>query len=206
MNLKVYSTRNGLYQGFLRSLYDSGIILSEIKIETSDSHLSYPDRFPENVVDYNSSNIWTSCESRTYNQYISIELKNYFLDISAYALGFMGGNYPMSWDFSVSSNGKDWIVLHEPRKSHELENIRGKIFPVKRSFVRFFKWTNKGPNSGNTAFYIYKLDLYGSAVKCTDDDNCKNVPHIEIPTICYRERKNYFIFVIPSFIIGDLSL
>ena len=130
-------------------------------------------------------------QSPIINIYISIEIKNFFLDISAYAIGHYGENHPVNWDFSVSSNGDDWVVLHSPRDSEELDNKKGVIFEVNRSFVRFFKWTNKGPNYNglNTELYISKVDLYGSAIKCTAEENCKNVPHIEKLTICYKERK-----------------
>ena len=200
MNLKVYSTKNGLYHGFLRSLFDEGIILSHININNSESNHLHPDRKPEVVVDYNASfgSCWTSESSDEYNQFYSIELKDYFLDISAYAIGHPNVNYPVDWDFSVSTNGEDWITLHQPRSNHDLKDTNGKIFHVKRSFVRYFKWTNKGPNNNgaNQDFYITKVDLYGSAVKCTQEENCKNVPHIEIPTICYKAKQPNFIYMI----------
>ena len=203
MNLKVYSTRRGLYQGFLRSLFDEGIILSELVFRTSGKS-DYSERVPENVVNYSSELYWTSEYSDSYDQYISIEIKNYFLDISAYAIGHNGYQHPVSWDFSVSSNGEDWVVLHSPRDSEELDSKNGVIFNVNRSFVRFFKWTNKGPNyGGNKCLYIRYVDLYGSVVKCTEEENCKNVPHIEKPTICFGERKNYYVFIITSFIFSN---
>ena len=198
MNLQVFSTRNGLFNGFLRSLFDAGTLYSHININTSGSSPLYSDRFPENVVNYSSDLCWTSDDSDEYDQFLSIELKDCFIDISAYALIHKDVNYPVNWDFSVSSDGKEWIVLHNPRNSTELSDMRGKIFHVNRSFVRFVKWTNKGSNNNgqNNQLYITKVDLYGSVVKCTEEDNCKNVPHIELPTVCFQKTQHYHILII----------
>ena len=71
MNLNVYSTKRGLYKGFLRSLFDKGIIQSELVFRTSGKS-NYLERIPENVVDYSSNLYWTSEYSESYNQYIYI--------------------------------------------------------------------------------------------------------------------------------------
>ena len=72
MNLKTYSTRNGLFHGFLRYLFDIGIVLSELKFNDTRNHL-HPERIPENVVNYSSDLFLTSKFSETYDQFISIE-------------------------------------------------------------------------------------------------------------------------------------
>ena len=192
-----FGTNRGLFQGFLRYIADNNMI-NDLNI--TSSKIYQPDRVPQNVIDYSSSTPFTADNDVNLNQYIQIELKKYFLGISAYALGYSDDNYPGGWDFSVSIDGINWKTLHTPRDQDELYGVTGLIYKVRpKGYARFFKWTYKQLNANVTtwtAFYIRYLDLYGDVLKC--QDNCALFPHVDK---CTKVTKHSFCFNILSFMI-----
>ena len=179
---KEFSTRRGFFQGYLRHISDNNEVNNEL-IFTESGHFK-DDRLPENVVK-NDDSMWTSENNVTFGQWIQIELKNTILDISAYGIGHGSDNYPKEFDFSVSFDGKIWKKIHTHEESNDLKGVKGKIYKVKRTTARYFKWTNRGNNGNpetNNAFYISYLDFYGIVYKCNDDFGCSFFPHLQQKT------------------------
>ena len=131
---------------------------------------------------------------RNYGQWIQIELKNTILDISAYAIGYGGENHPKTFDFSISYDGVNWKTVHTHPESDDLYLIDGKIYKVKRTNARFFKWTNRGEPR---YFYIATLDLYGTVYSCNPDFDCSFFPHLPKKTKSERhfQLSNFFVFI-----------
>ena len=192
-----FSTSRGLFHGFLRYIVDNNMI-NDLNITSSQIYLK--ERVPQNVVDYESNSTFTADNDCDLNQYIQIELKNHFIDISAYALGYFEANYPGGWDFSVSLDGINWKTLHTPRDQNELYGVTGLIYKMKhKGYARFFKWTHKQVNVNVTtwcAFYIMFIDLYGDVIKC--QDNCAMFPRFDK---CTKSNNCRFCFHILTFIV-----
>ena len=195
MNLVNFPLKKQKFQGFFRHLYDAELTSSLLKFNTSGYS---EDRKPENIVNY-SGGFYTSNYDSSYGQFVSIELQNMYFDINAYEIESNGPNFPLDWDFSVSHDGKNWIDLHKPRGETSLNGSSGELFKIKGGFAKFFKWTNRGPNNNglNNCFYIGKVDIYGSMVKCNTKVSCNIVPHI-IPRTFFHFKIQYITFIFIS--------
>ena len=191
---RYYSEREGLFKGFLYHLYNEGLL--ELINVTSSGHVQ--DRVVSNIVNFTSgSNIWTSESNPEYGQWAMIELKNHFIDISSYAIGYSRVNHPRSWDFSISMDGINWKIMHSLRESLVLNGTKGVIFKVKRYTARYLKWTNRGYNSDNRHFYVDNVDVYGNVIRC--DEDCTLFPHfINSCNHCNVKKSNqiYYYFLI----------
>ena len=193
--MRQYSTYAGLYRGLLYNLVKTNKNTS-IKLTSSGNAPYYPERVVENIIDYDNPNSrFTSTTSAEYGQWVQVELKDRFIDLNAYALGYNGGNYPRHWDINVSMDGKEWNMPHVIRDNDD--SLNGHIFKFSKhiGFIRFFKITNKGDNSEpkHTDFYLSNVDIYGNVVEC--NNNCTVLPHIYFSNNrCKSKRINFLFF------------
>ena len=173
--MKQYSTTAGLYRGLLYNLVKSGK-KSSIALTSSET---YENRVIDNIIDFDHSNLFTSTSNSEYGQWAQVELKDRYIDLYAYALGFDGENYPRSWDILVSTDGKEWITPDVVRNCDDA--YYGHIFKFSKhiGFIRFLKIINRGMNgiatNSNTRLYLTNVDIYGNTIKCIT--NCTIFPH-----------------------------
>ena len=205
--IKEFSSTRGFFQGFLRFLSDNNKVDNELVFTQSGQLL--PDRNPENVLINNNSYVWTSEQNENFGQWIQIELKNTIFDISAYAIGHNGEDYPKTFNFSVSFDGVNWTTLHRLENSDDLKDVQGRIYNVERVNARFFKWINGGNNASPiletnpniNCFYISNLDLYGTVISCDSNFGCSFFPHIPKKTFNLKFHKINFILLTIIFIM-----
>ena len=183
----MFSVKNGLNQGIIRDI-NNNEKLDVIIVDASGSSNDYP---KTSIIDFSHSNYWRSDSSQSYNQWISIELKDRWVSITHFSLSSTRTGYPLSFDVYSSNNGEDWTLIYSQKNSHALEG-GSKIFKVHQKIVgRFFKFINKGqcstsPNESYdlTTFRLRKVDLYGVITPCFS--TCDNNP----PS--YKELPIYF--------------
>ena len=199
--MQYFPTSSGLFKGVLRNMFDTNQ-LDKINITTNGD---YENRDPFRVVNFSSSESWTGIPNPGHGQWIKMELTERFLDVSGYAIGCDFKHFPQSWDFEVSLDGVNWLVVHSIEQSQILNGTEGEIFIIPSEFSRFFRWTNRGCNDHctNHAFYIQNLDLYGGTILCNND--CITFPHIPC-TYCNSTSFHFYVFFLYSFLLFHLSV
>ena len=168
--MNLYLPESGLYRGLLYNLVKSGKKTS-IKLTSSLVEPLFPHRVVDNIIVYDDdSKIFTSEVDDNSGQWVQAELKGIYIDLTAYALGFHGVNYPRHWDILVSFDGINWRMPQQIRNNDDTQKGHIFKFPKRIWFVRFFKIINKGRSgkndSLNNALYITNIDLYGNVVEC----------------------------------------
>ena len=102
----------------------------------------------------------------SYGQWVMIWLNNKCsIDIEGYSIkcGYTP-EAPNYWNFSVSSDGASWDVLHS---GSTVVSEAGNIFEARAKTIRYFKWTITGNSAGGLNYVLIAcLDVYGKFHCC----------------------------------------
>ena len=164
---------NNLY-GYLRYLVLTNqkdeIILSSSQ-RFSDEYLL--DFIITNPINYEFATIRNS----NFGQYVQIELKNkpFYLYEYSYKSHHLPIYYNMNWNFSVSKDNDEWIVVDSHTNDDVLKSFKEEKFKIsKPGYYKFFRLTNTGYNYYNdelttesrTILYVAHLDLFTNKNFC----------------------------------------
>jgi hypothetical protein len=137
------------------NVHDKGIVLMRSK--------SVSDGDVQNLVD-----ITTRSEFKSENeagQWICWEFQDSLIRPTYYTIRSSEDNYPKSWAFEGSMNGKDWTELDRRKNdSHLKEDFAVHSFEVKSPFeCRFVRLAQSGKNhSDSDTLAFCSLELFGS--------------------------------------------
>ena len=144
---------NGFSQGALKYLVNNSI-QSTVSMASSGFSSGLP---TSNLLTYSS--YYRSETSSSFGQWVQMEFKEHKLNIEGYSLYYRSsGSCAQNWNFSVSSDGSNWIFIHS--KANEDIKI-GKTYESSSQNIRFFRWTQTSSNYGSNYMRISELDVFG---------------------------------------------
>ena len=155
--------------GYLRYLVSSNRS-SEIKITSTANEAN--DHPPSLIITNPITTRWASKRNSNFGQYVQIELLSNPLFLTHYSyLSFMrAGIYNMNWNFSVSKDGINWVVVDSHVDDDVLKSNKEEKFKInKPDYYRYFRLTNTGKNyyetvsdgdQTRTILYVAQIDLY----------------------------------------------
>ena len=159
-----FPTSNGVFNGVIKYLITHGK-RSFIGIKSSGKYGSTYKNV-DNLIARNPGIFYTERNSN-YGQWVMMWLKyNYYVDIEGYSIqGSYHTEWPNHWNFSVSSDGRSWSIIHW---SHTATIESGNVYDVKAKKIKFIKWIITGPNNyGNNFVNIKGLDVFGRFFYCS---------------------------------------
>ena len=155
--------------GYLRYLVSTNRS-SEIKITSTANEAD--DHPPSLIITNPITDRWASKSSTNFGQYVQIELLSSPLFLTHYSYFSVPweGVYNMNWNFSVSKDGINWIVVDSHVDDDVLKSNKEEKFKInKPDYYRYFRLTNTGKNyyetvsdgdQTRTILYVAQIDLY----------------------------------------------
>jgi hypothetical protein len=136
------------------NVHDKGIVLMTSK-SVSEGDL-------KNLADLRSDSYFRSNDEA--GQWVCCEFRDSLIRPTHYTIRSSKNNYPKSWVFEGSMNGKDWTELDRRKNdSHLKEDLAVHSFEVKSPFeCRFLRLTQTGKNHSDSHVLAFSsLEIFG---------------------------------------------